>query len=412
MVSKISTRKLIAVDKAKKIMINSIKTKINVEYVSLIESEDRILAENIHSKFNIPELDNAAVDGFAVNYISIKKKIKKFKIIGVSSPGQPFNGVAKIGEAIRIFTGAYLLNKNNVNTIIMEEDCNFTRNYVELIKFPESGSNIRKKGEDIKKKQLLFDKGRKIRTVDLAQLSSIGLKRIKVYKKLKVGIFSTGNELSNSDKKSKFAIYDANKVTLMSMFKKIGCDSIDLGIIKDNLNQTKKLIFANLNKCDLIVTTGGVSSSQIDKISQILKEHGEIGFWRLAIKPGRPLAFGKFGNTPFIGLPGNPVASIVTFFMLVIDYVKKLSGNNNTEIIERLLPSCFEMKKKIGRKEWLRGKVKIINNKKYIEKFHTTGSGILSSISKTDGIIEIDENKKVIKKGTILKFYRYEDMLN
>ena len=120
------------------------------------------------------------------------------------------------------------------------------------------------------------------------------------------------------------------------------------------MNQTKKLIFANLNKCDLIVTTGGVSSSQIDKISQILKEHGEIGFWRLAIKPGRPLAFGKFGNTPFIGLPGNPVASIVTFFMLVIDYVKKLSGNNNTEIIERLLPSCFEMKKK----NWKKGMVK------------------------------------------------------
>ncbi len=412
MVSKFSPKKLISVDKAKKIMMNSIKKKLDMESISLVNSENRILAENIYSKFDIPEFDNAAVDGFAINYSSIKKKIKRFKIIGVSRPGQPFNGSIKIGEAIRIYTGAYLFITNNANTIIMEEYCNFNGDYVELNHIPENGSNIRKKGEDIKKNNLIFKKGKKIRSVDLAQLASMGLSKFKVYKKLKVGVFSTGNELSNSKKKSKFSIYDANKLILLIMFKKIGCDSIDLGIIQDDLKQTKKLVFNNLKKCDLIITTGGISSSKIDKVSQILNELGEVGFWRLAIKPGRPFAFGKFKDKPFIGLPGNPVATIVTFFMLVANYVKKLSGNNKSEIIERLIPSNFNMKKKIGRKEWLRGNIKIINKKMYVEKFSTTGSGILSSISKTDGIIEIDEKKKYIKRGTLLKFFRYEDMLN
>tara|TARA_B100000029_G_C17563090_1_gene954098 strand:- start:1375 stop:2253 length:879 start_codon:yes stop_codon:yes gene_type:complete len=292
----------------------------------------------------------------------------------------------------------------------MEENCHFTDNYVEFIQIPLSGSNVRKKGEDIKKNTLVFSKGIKIRTVDLAQLSSMGIKKIKVYKKIKVGILSSGNELNV--KKEKYSVYDANKIILMSMFRKIGCDSVDLGIIKDDFQQTKKVIFSNIKKCDLIITTGGISSSKIDKISQTLNEFGKVGFWKLAIKPGRPFAFGKFKNTPFIGLPGNPVATIVTFFMIVIEYVKKLSGNNKIEIIERSLPASFSMNKKVGRKEWLRGKIKIINNKHYLEKFSTTGSGIISSISKTEGIIEIDEKKKYIKKGTILKFFRYEDMLN
>ena len=247
----------------------------------------------------------------------------------------------------------------------MEENCELIGKKIINIKIYNKGSNIRIKGEDVKKNKLVFKSGKKIRSVDLSQLCSIGTTKIKVYKKLKIGLFSTGDELcSDFEKRNKYQIYDSNKLALASLFKKIGCEVIDLGIIKDCLTETKKRIQKNLNKIDILVTTGGVSNSSTDNVGKFLKEYGKIYFWRLSIKPGRPFVFGKVGKVPFIGLPGNPVAAIITFFMLVIFYVKKLSGIKDYEIICRYLPCDFDVKKKKGRTEWVRGS--IINKKRKI----------------------------------------------
>ena len=406
-------RMLISVNSAKKKMIDSLKNYKNAsEFIDFKDSENRVLANNIVSKNNIPEFDNSAVDGFGINYSSIKKGTKTLKIVGESRPGKPFKNKVKNGEAIVIFTGAFILKKNNINTICFEENCLIEDNNLKIIKLPKKGDNIRKKGEDIKKNQVAFKKGRKIRTVDLTQLSSLGLKKIKVFKKIKVGVFSSGDEISLSSKKKKFSIFDANKTVLISLIKRLGCEISDLGVIKDNFEHTQKKLNKNLSSFDLIITSGGVSKSRIDHIGNFFSTSGKVNFWQLSLKPGRPFAFGKLNNTPFIGLPGNPVAAVVTFLMLVVNFLKKLCGIKKTEIIERLIPANFEMKKKPGRTEWLRGSIKIINNNFFLEKFHTSGSGIISSISNTDGIIEINEDVKYIKKGTLLKFYRYEDILN
>ena len=199
---------------------------------------------------------------------------------------------------------------------------------------------------------------------------------------------------------------------MISLVKRLGCEISDLGLIKDNFEHTKKKLNENLSSFDLIITSGGVSKSRIDHIGSFFSISGKVNFWQLALKPGRPFAFGKLNDTPFIGLPGNPVAAVITFLMLAVNFLKKLSGIKKTEIIERLIPANFEIKKKTGRTEWLRGSIKVINNNFFLEKFHTSGSGIISSISNTDGIIEINEDVKYIKKGTLLKFYRYEDILN
>ena len=404
---------LISVNSAKKKMIDSLKNYKNAsEFIDFKDSENRVLANNIVSKNNIPEFDNSAVDGFGINYNSIKKEKKTLKIVGESRPGKPFKNKVKIGEAIVIFTGAFILKKNNINTVCFEENCLIENSNLKIIKLPKKGDNIRKKGEDIKKNQVAFKKGRKIRTVDLAQLSSLGLKKIKVFKKIKVGVFSSGDEISSSSKKKKFSIFDANKTVLISLIKRLGCEISDLGVIKDNFEHTQKKLNKNLSSFDLIITSGGVSKSRIDHIGNFFSTSGKVNFWQLSLKPGRPFAFGKLNNTPFIGLPGNPVAAVVTFLMLVVNFLKNLCGIKKTEIIERLIPANFEMKKKTGRTEWLRGSIKIINNNFFLEKFHTSGSGIISSISNTDGIIEINEDVKYIKKGTLLKFYRYEDILN
>ena len=406
-------KRLISVLSAKKKMIDSLKEfKNSSEFIDFRNSENRVLAANIFSKSNIPEFDNSAVDGFGINYNSIKRGKKTLKIVGESRPGKPFKKKVKNGEAIVIFTGAFILKNNNVDTVCFQENCMTNDKILKILKFPQKGDNIRKKGEDIKKNKIAFKKGRKIRTVDLAQLSSLGLKKVEVYKRIRVGVFSSGDEISSRSVKKKYSIFDANKTVLISLLKKVGCETSDLGLIKDNFEHTKKKLNKNLSSFDLIITSGGVSKSRIDHIGNFFSISGKVNFWQLALKPGRPFAFGKLNNTPFIGLPGNPVAAVITFLMLVVNYLKRLSGIKKTQIIERLIPSNFEMKKKAGRTEWLRGSVKVIKNNYLLEKFHTSGSGIISSISNTDGIIEINEDTKYIKRGTLLKFYRYEDILS
>ena len=406
-------KRLISVFSAKKKMIDSLKKFKNTsEYIDFRDAENRVLAANIFSKNNIPEFDNSAVDGFGINYKSVKKQNKTLKIVGESRPGKPFKKKVKVGEAIIIFTGSIILKSNNIDTVCFEENCLVDNKTLQILKLPGKGDNVRKKGEDIKKNKIAFKKGRKIRTVDLTQLSSLGLKKVKVFRKIKVGVFSSGDEISSKTVKRKYSIFDANKKVLTSLLKKVGCEASDLGLIKDNFEHTKIKLNKSLSSFDLIITSGGISKSKIDHIGNFFSISGKINFWQLALKPGRPFAFGKLNNTPFIGLPGNPVAAVITFLMLVVNYLQKLSGIEKNEIIERLIPSNFEMVKKTGRTEWLRGSIKKINNNYFLEKFHTSGSGIISSISQTDGIIEINENIKYIKKGTLLKFYRYEDILS
>ena len=196
----------------------------------------------------------------------------------------------------------------------------------------------------------------------------------------------------------------------MSLFKKIGCEVFDLGIIKDNYEISRKKLYKNLNY-DLLVTSGGVSKSSTDNISKILLNLGNIFFWRIKIKPGRPFAFGKLKKTLFIGFPGNPVAVAVTFFMLVIKLVRRMSGDNNLRLNYSYFPANFSMKTKKGRVEWLRGKIQRKVKDNYLEKFYTTGSGILSSLSQSEGIIEVDANTEYVKKESLLKFYKYKDLI-
>ena len=404
-------QKLMCAKIAQKKMKESISFINKSEKISIEHCQNRIIAENIYSKYNIPFQDNSAVDGYAINFCQ-KKKIKTFILVGESKPGKPYNKKLKENEAISIYTGSYIIDKNKINTVLMLEDCKISKNKITIKKKFRVGQNIRKKGEDLKENQIVFRKGRQIRTVDIAQLLSIGQKKIKVYKQVTVGVLSTGSEINQTKKKQNHLIFDANKLTLISMLKKIGCNTVDLGTIKDNFQDTKKKILNNIPNCDLLISSGGVSDSETDMIGKVLISHGKINFWKLAIKPGRPFAFGEIKKTPFIGLPGNPVATIVTFLMLVVDYIKVLSGNREFPDRSRYISSGFSMKKKLNRREWIRGSIINKGKKQLLEKYKTTGSGIISSISQSEGIIEVEENVDYIKKGMKLKFLTFEDILS
>ena len=275
------------------------------------------------------------------------------------------------------------------------------------------GQNIRKKGEDIKKGKIIIKMRRKIRIIDLGFLSSIGLKKSQGLQKLSIGIFSTGDEIiTNTTDNSKNKIFDSNMLSLFSMLQRLGCEPKNLGIIKDNYEDSKRRILKSLKICDILITTGGISSSETDHIKTFMLKSGNIKFSKIAIKPGRPFSFAIVKNKPLLGLPGNPVAVIVVFLMFVVNFIRKISGINNHQINFNLIPSSFDFKKKKNRKEWIRGSEFQKNGKLFLKKFPNEGSGILSSIFTTQGIIELDEKAEYIKKGDLLKFYRYEDILN
>ena len=400
---------------AKMAIMKEARLIVKTEYIEIDSCVGRILAEDVKSKINVPPSDNSAVDGYGFNYLNSLKN-KSLKIIGSSKPGEPFLQKLMPNTTVRVFTGAPLLkNKSscNIDTVIMTEDCIIVDDKVFFKRLLKKGSNIRLKSEDIRKGNIIMSKGIKIRPYDVGYLASVGIKKLKVYKKINVGVFSTGNEIKKEGiKKNDFKIFDSNKLNLLSLLDRIGCHVQDLGIIKDDLNQTHKKLLESTNNCDLIITSGGVAASETDQIIKTINEIGEIFVWKLAIKPGRPIAFGKIKSKFFFGLPGNPVAVLVTFFMIIVDFIYTISGRTKLPIKYNLLESNFNFKKKIGRTEWLRGSIKEYKNKLKVSKFNNEGSGILTSIAKTDGIIELNEKTEFVTKGEMLKFYKYEDFLN
>ena len=400
---------------AKMAIMKEARLIVKTEYIEIDSCVGRILAEDVKSKINVPPSDNSAVDGYGFNYLNSLKN-KSLKIIGSSKPGEPFLQKLMPNTTVRVFTGAPLLkNKSscNIDTVIMTEDCIIVGDKVFFKRLLKKGSNIRLKSEDIRKGNIIMSKGIKIRPYDVGYLASVGIKKLKVYKKINVGVFSTGNEIKKEGiKKNDFKIFDSNKLNLLSLLDRIGCHVQDLGIIKDDLNQTHKKLLESTNNCDLIITSGGVAASETDQIIKTINEIGEIFVWKLAIKPGRPIAFGKIKSKFFFGLPGNPVAVLVTFFMIIVDFIYTISGRTKLPIKYNLLESNFNFKKKIGRTEWLRGSIKEYKNKLKVSKFNNEGSGILTSIAKTDGIIELNEKTEFVTKGEMLKFYKYEDFLN
>ena len=406
-------QKLTSLKKALRIILKKAKTINNIEAINLENSEGRILAKNLISKINVPSYNNSAVDGFAFNFEDFKKNKGFLKKIGSSSPGKPFFKKIDSGESIEIFTGSYLISKTrkSADTVVMKEDCEVKGSKLKIMRLPQKGANIRLMGEDIKKGKIIMKKGSKIRPVDLGFISSIGINKFSVYKKIKVGIFSSGNELSTNNKtKQKYKIFDSNKITLFTLLEKLHCEVIDLGIIEDDYQESIKKLNYAASQVDLIITTGGVAGSESDLIVKAVNRIGELNLWKLAIKPGRPLAFGSIQGKPFFGLPGNPVSVQLLYAMLVKPLIEKLSGGNFKLPTSSKITANFSMKKKTKRMEWLRVNKETINNKNIANKFPKQGSGMISSISYSDGIIEIDENVSQVNKGDIFDFYSYESL--
>ncbi len=392
----------ISVEIAVQKILRSIKTKASSERVKIKQALGRVLAEDIKSTINVPNYKNSAMDGYAINVEDFSQENNIYKCIGESFAGDPYTNKVGINKAIKVMTGG--LVPDSCNAVIMKELVKIKNNMIEIQSKVVKDQNIRFPGEDIKKNQKVLLKGNEIDEIDIGILASLGIEYIPVYKKPTIGFISTGDELVSIKKSIKPSqVYDSNRYLLHGLLTKYPVAIKDYGVVKDKLASIKKKFDKASSECDVLITTGGVSVGEADFVKDVLTLLGKVSFWKISVKPGRPLAFGKIKNCIFFGLPGNPVSVVVTFNLFVRSAVDKLVGKKNKNSLALTAELVSDIKKRKGRKEYKRGILISRNKKLFVKTSGSQGSNILSSVKDANCYIELDEQMGQLKKGNSVK---------
>ena len=369
-------------DEALKIIFNNISALTETESIPIRESLGRVLANNITSEINVPSGRNSAMDGYAINAVDLPYSGKiSLKLVGSSFAGKPSSVKLKKGECVRIMTGAIM--PDGSDTVAMQEIVERAGDPISLGTGIKAGSNVREAGEDLAIGDLILERGMELTPADIGLLASLGLAKVSVYRKLRVAFFSTGDELrSVGDKLDNGAIYDSNRYTLYGMLTRLGVDIIDMGVVKDNRKLIDKALSDAKGQSDVLITSGGVSVGEADYVKESLSKYGEVDFWKVAMKPGRPFTFGKLGSTYFFGLPGNPVSVMVTFYQFVQPALKRIIGEKPTVPTLLKVPCISKLKKRPGRVEYQRGVLEYDEaGRMIVRKTGAQGSGILRSMA-------------------------------
>lgn len=346
---------LLSVEQAQQHIRQAIKPIEQHESIGLTEALGRILQQSIHSPINIPPLRNAAMDGYAFASCALNKnQATLLQVIGTSWAGKPFTGSAKPNQCIRIFTGAVV--PDFADSVIAQEQITRQADQITLPEHTKPFKNIRAAGSDVKQYELLIKAPKKLKASDLGLLAAAGIDKVQVTRPLKIGFFSTGDELTAVGQTLQPGqIYDSNRYLLASLLKEANHLVTDLGVIKDDSQLIEQTISSAAGKFDVLISTGGASVGDADFIKQTLEKCGQVNFWKLAIKPGKPLAFGKIDDCLFFGLPGNPVAVLVTFEKFVKPALQQLSGVCPTQALQLLARCETPLRKSPGRQEYQRG---------------------------------------------------------
>ncbi len=399
------------VDKALKQLEELFGAVVESEQISVKNSLGRVLSEQIYALKAHPPYSNSAVDGYGISG-PIMEGEKKFQLIeGVIAPGRLYEGQINKNQAVKILTGAAL--PRGVNAVLLAEDTQIEKQRVTFQGPVSVGLNTRGKGEDILAGALLFSKGFVLRPQDIAVLISSGISRVRCYKKLKIGILSTGNEIIDIDEVKDIVfeqemIYDSNLPMLSALIKTWNLDFVDLGSVPDDLTILERKLDVATSAVDVVITSGGASGGDHDNISRALRSKGVLSCWRIAVKPGRPLAFGLWNGTPLFGLPGNPVAAFVCMLIFVLPALRLLAGSGWKTPPHYMVAADFQKKKKGGRREYLRAR---LNEDGTAECFHSEGSGRVSGLSWSEGLIELPDAKCLVKVGDRVKYLPYNSFV-
>ena len=377
------------------------RSRVNVD-----SSVNRIFSKDIFAKYDNPPFDNSAIDGFAINE-EARSTSRNFSLLeGLLRPGFRSNVVLKKNEGIRILTGAPI--PYGTTRIIFKENTKEHDQKMHFVQDDDKESNIRFKGEDFKKGDLLFKKGNQIRITDLPVLIGSGNSSVSIFKPLKVGLITTGNELNpNIEKQNENFIFDTNAVPLKTLLGLWGCSILNIGAVGDNLELLRKKISDNLEYVDVFVTTGGVSTGQEDFVSQLLNREAQLINWRIAIKPGRPFICAKLGAKYIFGLPGNPVAAFICALIVLRPSLGRIGGENAWfKPLSIKKKANFKKYKRPGRTEFLRANLNRRDG--FVSIYPFEGSGRISSLSWSNGIVKLPEKEQNIKIGDLVDFIPYE----
>ncbi|KPU83341.1 molybdopterin biosynthesis protein MoeA [Marinosulfonomonas sp. PRT-SC04] len=375
---------------------------VGVEAVEVSDAEGRVLAGDLLALRSNPPGANSAMDGYGFAAASIGDAPYILPLVdGRAAAGAPYIGSVPAGHAIRILTGA--LVPSGVDTVVMEEDVKCADGHLAFQGPVKVGFNTRKAGEDVEAGQLALATGHKLRSPDLALLTGLGIAKIEVHRRLRVGVLSTGDEiiaadggLSGPDK-----TYDANRPMLLSLARRWGYAAHDLGHVDDDRALLKACLNEAIGKVDVILTSGGASAGDEDHVSALLKEEGALEAWRIALKPGRPLALGMWQGVPIFGLPGNPVAAFTCAVIFARPSLSALSGAGWIKPQGYLVPAAFSKSKKAGRREYLRARMLEDGR---VDVFKSEGSGRISGLSWADGLVELADHAQQISEDDLVRF--------
>ena len=383
-----------------------------IEKIAIRSALNRVLAEDIRSGINVPSGTNSAMDGYAVNSEDIPADgVAELTVLGTAWAGKPFTGRLAADSCARIMTGAIM--PEGTDTVIIQEDVELAGDGIRIDGSTRKGDNVRQAGEDIAAGDLVLNKGRRLNPADIGLIASLGIAEVSVVRRLRVAFFSTGDELrSIGETLTDGAIYDSNRYTLYGMLERMGADIIDMGVIKDDRDALEEAFSTAAENADVLITSGGVSVGEADYIKEILIKLGQVDFWKVAIKPGRPLAFGHVRNTVFFGLPGNPVSVMVTFYEFVQPALRKMIGEDDSGILTLKARCDSRLKKRPGRVEYQRGILRRDEDGNLVVvKTSAQGSGILSSMSQANCFIILSLDSSGVEPGSFVDIQPFSGLV-
>lgn len=381
-------------------MLSLVTALKDFETIPLLAANKRILAQDILSPINVPPADNSAMDGYALKVDDLNSNNNQLQLIGSALAGVPYSGELQAGQCIRIMTGAVI--PTGANAVVMQEQTEQIGDMIHFSIIPAPGNNIRRAGDDIRAGENVLTKGTKLAPVHLSLLASLGEADVSVVRKVKVALLATGDELTSPGSPlTEGAIYESNRYALHAMLEELGIQVQDMGIVSDNKDALRATFLAADQSADLVISSGGVSVGDADYVKDILDELGQVNFWKVAIKPGKPFAFGRLKHAWFCGLPGNPVSSYVTFQQLVMPILTKLAGETAKTKPSLTATTSGPISKQPGRTDYQRGTYFADQHGKLIvSPGKKQGSGIISSIAQANCFIVLEQNSGNLPAGS------------
>ncbi|HEY6821455.1 MAG TPA: gephyrin-like molybdotransferase Glp [Burkholderiales bacterium] len=396
------------VDKARAAIRACITPVAEVEKVSIREALGRVLAQDVVPAINVPAHDNSAMDGYAVRFADLSGETSLLEI-GTALAGKPFRGNLSAGQCVRVMTGGVM--PQGADTVVIQE---IVRREGERIFVPpgqKKGQNVRYAGEDLRTGVPVLQPGKILRPAELGLVASLGIGQIQVKRRLRVAFFATGDELASIGTPLKAGeIYDSNRYTVHGMLARLGVEIFDLGVVRDDPGALESALLKAASMADVIVTTGGVSVGEADFVKQLMARLGEVLFWKIAMRPGRPMAFGKIDDAYLFGLPGNPVAVMVTFYQFVRDALLHLSGATGFEPPMAQAIAAEKLRKVPGRTEYQRGVVFLEGGQWKARTTGQQGSGVLRSMSEANCFIVLEHERANVAAGEPVQVQLFEGL--